>query len=1003
MRPPPGDPAAGVSPPNEPVPVPRNPPPVAPRRAARTRLRTAAAVLVGLTAAATASARQAAGPPAPDPDTILARIGRAEAGLRSLAAGPGGVGTGDVATPAPAAAGVRVTLEDVFVGQSTLRNRTPVRFLTGAVTVLNGSGRDVTVPRRGSTLTAGADVLAAGAVPEQVDNLFSPTRGGPNARTYEGGTLRVPAGGAAEFPVVFFNLGGDEYGLPDPLTLSVPFSATPADEADAAGPTGTATLDVAAYHTGLLGLGVEAVGPRGVLALLTVDGELTGAGLYGLFDVLRAQAAAGRGRALLRWTRPAADADRDAADAFVSNAVARTMALQFNTALSRRRPGTSAVAEALGLSELHLTDLPPDSAVLFERLGTVHADPADAVAAALAGPLRHLSDAEASALIRDGHPLVRPAAVRTAGPRLGPSRLPLLLGLLGDGDPAVRRAAAWALGAFDDDGARAALADAVATADPPLAAAAAESLAAAPQPAGPAALAAVLDARADTLPPEVLSVLARHPQPAWLETLRRLAADPAAPARTAALAALVSVDDPGVGTLLADAVRGDDPRVRAWAFRVLATRTDPAARRLATGYALDQLALPPAETDAARHAAGDGPPAGPGPDVADEVDGSAAPDAFEPGTPGDDPVLEYLAAVRPDGLPPLLWARFEAAGPGGRATLIRLLPRFGGPAVTATLADRFGAMTSEERAAALAVFGEVDPDRVPDVAAAALADADETVVRAAARELLKVAGTDARRAFAPLADAFAASEEKDRADLLAQYMAVVDVHRAGRLLGKHRWDEVPARKEAARAVVGSLGSLSAAGSFVRQAENQSTRAQQQAAAGRDAGGLWDGAIAYLDAALEVEPDVASVWSSRAFAKGQNGDPEGARADYRRSLELDPYDKIALTGVAILRVELDGDVAGGIAFAELGAERYGDDSLYAYNLACTYGVALKVIGPDHPDFAAYRAKTLELVGKAFDGEEPRSTLAAWASHDTDLAVLHGDPAFEALLKPDAAEE
>ena len=166
------------------------------------------------------------------------------------------------------------------------------------------------------------------------------------------------------------------------------------------------------------------------------------------------------------------------------------------------------------------------------------------------------------------------------------------------------------------------------------------------------------------------------------------------------------------------------------------------------------------------------------------------------------------------------------------------------------------------------------------------------------------------------------------------------------------------------------------------------------AAAGEAEEAWDAAIAYLDVALEIEPAVAAIWSSRAFAKGQNHDLEGARDDYEHALELDPFDKIALTGAAILTVELDGDAAAGIARAERGAERYGDDPLYAYNLACTYGVALKVTPVGTPRAAEYREKALghlrtALVGEAVD--------ARWARIDPDLAALHGTDAFEALLR------
>jgi hypothetical protein len=52
-------------------------------------------------------------------------------------------------------------------------------------------------------------------------------------------------------------------------------------------------------------------------------------------------------------------------------------------------------------------------------------------------------------------------------------------------------------------------------------------------------------------------------------------------------------------------------------------------------------------------------------------------------------------------------------------------------------------------------------------------------------------------------------------------------------------------------------------------------------------GLWKDTITLLEQSIEHEPDVAFVYNSRAIAKHNAGDPQGAIADVHKVLELDP--------------------------------------------------------------------------------------------------------------------
>ena len=916
------------------------------------------------------------------------------------------------------------------------RNRAQVRTLAGVVRVHNASDR-VAAVGPGVVLRAGNRTLAPNAVPPNVDTRSQWFRGDGDDW---GEAREVPPGETREFPATFFELPGGPDALPDPLVLVVPVALGGGDGGGNADDSFTVEHDVAAYHRGLAGLRSRRTGPADALGVLTVTGELTNLGRFAAIAALRDLGAAGVRRGILTWAPvrlgpPDAKGEPTLVPSVPPLPNAPAEGGRFDpgriAGISRNQlRGGGSPATPAGLAEFRLATDPTgatgDDGSIDERLaaalaadrsaavriaraagaaggsggpagdfGPTRDDPADAAADVLRSALRNLPPAAAERQIVAGDRLVRPGAVRHAGPNLPPAKLPLLAGLLGDGKetPAVRTAAAAALGAFDDGAARAALAAAVRGGDEPLAAAAAEALATSRFPGGPAELAGVVAGADGTLPRAVFAVLADNPDPAWRDTLVEIAADPAAPARAAALRVLAGAGDPAAPELLRNAVAGDGPAAAA-AFALLDENPDPAADRLRAGYVRRVIT----------GATGEG-----------ELDAAA---------------LAYLAAARPAWAAEPLWDLFARREPGGRAPLIALLARLagadppdgegpgdGGVArgdLAARLAGGWDDLEGDERRAALNVVADLAPDRLPDLAAKAFVSGNQTLETVALAALAD-AGLPGAVADGALVAALDAAPDREVARRLAERLVLRATPAARAALLARRWSAAPHVAGAARDLAQELHSYGPGRAFF-------LRAARLVARDDDGDGVsdhrspadYEATLPLLAAGLAQDPDVASGWSNRAFALGQAGRLEEARGAFRKAQDLDPFDNLALTGLAILEIELGGDLDAAFARAERGLEKYPDDALFAYNLACVYGVAAKAraaeAGVDDPgedpEAARYLDKALGHAVRSYalsppdDPDRPGGFRSPGQrnhmANDPDLALLRGDPTFQSLV-------
>jgi tetratricopeptide (TPR) repeat protein len=65
---------------------------------------------------------------------------------------------------------------------------------------------------------------------------------------------------------------------------------------------------------------------------------------------------------------------------------------------------------------------------------------------------------------------------------------------------------------------------------------------------------------------------------------------------------------------------------------------------------------------------------------------------------------------------------------------------------------------------------------------------------------------------------------------------------------------------------------------------------------------WDGALADLNRALELDPKSSNAYNDRGLVKKAKHDLEGAAADYSKAIELNPKDATALSNLGVIKLD-----------------------------------------------------------------------------------------------------
>lgn len=864
-----------------------------------------------------------AGPP-PSVEELKERLGGALKAAAELKAAIGD----PPAKPQPDDAPLRLVPDEVNFDK-VYPDGKPARYVVMRVWLVNVTGEPVTVRRDDFRLLTRGQELPPGEPRGPTRRVTLGRLSVDLEELTKKGPVTVPGGEALAVTLGFFGVPGIA-DVPA-MTLRLPMGEA------------TAERDLNEYALGRMELAIERVGPKGLLGVVTVGGEVTPVGVGELVEVLDRLAAEGTTRVVIGWKAGAPPVHPDLSNWLVQAAM-KPAGVPLNDGQHPALPAN--------LRELHLAAIPDGTGVpTLPGEPHVHATVAEAAVAAVGQAFDAMPLPELLREIEAGHPLTRPAAVASGG-RLPEESLPLLVELTSDGDSEIAKAAVHALREFGSDEAVARLVEVAKTGSEPLRFAAVESLAASRFAAAHEALRTLLDAAADgasVIPPAALvPVLARHPRPLWGDALYRLATSGDAEVRAQALEALAKLGHPDLMGAFEAALEAEDERLRAAAFRLLVRRRDAESEELALRSTLHHLESEP-------------------------------------------PTREMYGLLQrtkdPRAVPPLL-KRLDAGGPN-RSDLIRLLAQVGGLEVREALEAAYPHLDKPAQVQTLAALAQMQSPKVYDFAAAALRSNDPALINTAAQQLQADGGPEAVRLLAAMLF------ESDQPAILtnaANALAAIGTPEARAALRKAR------RSNDVRGGIASSAWMQ----LLRQSAGWDSFVAGYTAASQED---WSVAAQRYSDAVELDSQFVDAWAGRANAHMQLENYPAARADYERVLEVDPADPAAATCLGILRV-MDGKVEEGLAFVRERATGFEKSELFAYNTACLYAVAAERLDKENATgAAALRSDAIKELGRAVDLGMTAPDDVEWMTKDPDLKSLREREDFKKVVAEarKAAEE
>jgi formylglycine-generating enzyme required for sulfatase activity/tetratricopeptide (TPR) repeat protein len=156
------------------------------------------------------------------------------------------------------------------------------------------------------------------------------------------------------------------------------------------------------------------------------------------------------------------------------------------------------------------------------------------------------------------------------------------------------------------------------------------------------------------------------------------------------------------------------------------------------------------------------------------------------------------------------------------------------------------------------------------------------------------------------------------------------------------------------------------------------------------------AIADLDEVIRKgkDPTFTGGFQHRALARARLGQADGARADLAeyQKRTADPSQKAYLDAVVSAYL---GEADAGLQRLEKVLAAQPGDADFLYNAGCAYALAAEAAGQDRPRADKHAGRALELLQQAVAAGYRKFHDM---QRDDDLEVLHGRPAFQALLAP-----
>ncbi|MFP6762941.1 MAG: HEAT repeat domain-containing protein, partial [Planctomycetaceae bacterium] len=828
-----------------------------------------------------------------------------------------------------------------------------VRWLAVQVSLINLTGKEITVLPEDYTLSADGTSMKLTELPSQIQSMsFQSGNQTHRLSSLKTQKLTLPHGANGQAWLVFAGL--QKGSLPRRLELSI------------ARPDGkSTTVDIVEYFGRMLGVGVERVGPRDSLAVMTIKGELNTVSLLQMVDQLERLVADRVARVVVRWEQGAPAAENTILT-WLRQVASRSGQQELVNHLYPAVPSS--------IADFHIVDPQPGSSstsyrttivngvrrsVAFNPYAkNVHKSVEVAIASALRSAYQVLPREELLEEIENGHRLTRAAALSVGGGRLSSEYLPVIVRLANDDDVEIQRGALIALRHFGEPQAVETLVHYARKNSELLGVTAVESLAGSRYANAHGELLSLLQEDSLASRKEIVKILGKYARPIWADTLYGFVTDKNSGVRAEALAALVNIGDERVFALLQQALKGDDRALSEAALTHLIGLEDRASEKLALDWTLAYIEKSP-------------------PTSAMQQLLSKTKDQRAVG-----PLLKHLENRK-----------------GSQSELINTLAQIGDESVGETLAMLFDGLGSNEKRSVLNALYQLRTPAFQQIARAALKAADSNLLRTACQLLQQ----DASPASVEiLVEGLKASSSSVQYSYICNALGAIATSEARSALRKAVTQADGNQKNLALQALQNLYVRSPGMIYVRQGEGWFKQKNAQKA------------LTFYNLAVQIDPELPQARRARAnqlLRVKEISDEQLATVqdDYRKLVELEPDNSTTWTGLGLVLIRL-GKIQAGIRHGEDIRSKFTGQNIFHYNMACIYGRSIEVLR-EKPELTEKDRQQIEGWQKQAMSDLRASVEKGfkdlgWLQEDPDLDSLRELPDYKTFVKeklPDQAAD
>lgn len=823
---------------------------------------------------------------------------------------------------------------------------TEVRWLAIRVTLINLTGKEITVSKDDYELTADGLSMKLTELPSQIRNT-SFSSGNQSYRLSALGTqeLKLPPGANGQTWLVFPGLAKGT--TPRSLELKIEREGK-----------ALAQMDIVDYFGRQMGMTVERVGPRKSLGVVTIKGALNTISLLKLVQELDALVAEKVARTVIRWEEGTPPPET-AILSWMRQVAAQSGIQEINNYLYPSIPSS--------ISEFHLVDPQPSSnnttsyrttyvngvrrSVRYNPYArNVHKSVEVAIAAALKSAYEILPRDELVEEIQNGHRLTRAAALATGGGRLDSEHLPVIIKMANDDDIEIQRGALIALRHFGEPQAIETLVHYARKNTKPLGETAVESLAGSRYASAHEELLKLLKEDTLTARKEIVKILGKYARPIWADTLYGFVKDENSGVRVEALQALVTIGDERLFKTLEDALKGNNRAMSEAALGHLIARDDRPSEKLALEWTLAHIEKSPPTT-----------------------------------------VMYQLLTKTKDqrAVAPLL-AHLKNRK-GDQTQLINTLSQIGDESVGETLAGLFDSLGNNEKRSVINALYQLRTPAFQKIARSALKTTDYSLISTTCQLLQQDASP---QSVEILTTSLKNASNTNQFSYICNALGAIATDEARvalRLASKNGDDN---KKNMARQALQNLYARSPGMMYVRQGESQFKNQKDSKKA-----------LNFYELAVQIDPELPHARRARANQllreKELNAEQlKKVQGDYKKLVDLDPDNSETWTGLGLVTIRL-GDIAGGIKHGEDIRGKYNGNNIYHYNMACIYGRSIEAFkkkesptDDEKKKVEAWKKQAMTDLKESFN--KGFSDLK-WAQEDPDLKSLHELPEFKTEIE------